>query len=270
MQLVKPELASHWYDFKDGVWIPMYELPKKSGDGMKKVTLREARELNLKPSITSVLSIINKPGLEAWKQEQAILSALTLPKLPDEPLDDFVQRVLEDMEAQSEKARLFGSNIHRAIETYFNDEPIPPEMTDYLKYFSEWADKEIVEVYGSEVIVGDEQLGVAGRLDLLCNLNTYGYSVVDFKSQGIKKDKIGIKQPQFHKDWALQLAAYSHCVGPRIPDGRAKLVSVVIDSSEPGPVFVKEWPDYEKHWRHFQYCLELWCEDRGYNPSLKI
>jgi len=36
-----------------------------------------------------VLGVIAKPALDAWKQEQAILAALTLPRNEGEPLDEF-------------------------------------------------------------------------------------------------------------------------------------------------------------------------------------
>lgn len=269
MQLVKPESASHWYDLKDGTWIPMYELPKKSGDGMKKVTLREAKELNLKPSVTSILDIINKPGLQAWKQEQAILAALTLPKLSDEPLDAFVERVIEDMDAQSEKARSFGSEIHAAIEGYLKEGRVIPEnIAPFLQSFVEWGNKEVHKIIGTEVVCGCEECGYAGRLDLVCVLKDFGFSVIDAKTQNVRRDKKGIKQPVFYADtFPRQLAAYAHTFCPHSEEKVVPaMVSVIIDSSEPGPVYVKKWDNYQHHLKMFQHCLELWCDDRGYRP----
>lgn len=272
MQLVKPESASHWYSLENGVWSPCYQLPKKNGDGMKAVTLREARELNLYPSVTSILSVINKPGLESWKQEQAILSALTLPRLPDEKLDEFVKRVVKDMDDQSEKARGFGSQIHAAIEGYFQHEALTEEIAPYLKSFIEWSNDQVTKVIGSEVICGCKECGYAGRLDLVCVLKDSGFSVIDAKTQNVKRNKDGIKQPIFYPEWPRQLAAYAHTYGPDstecgyvIPE----MISVIIDSSEPGPVYVKKWDNYLHHMEMFRHCLELWCDDRGYKPGAK-
>lgn len=273
MQLVKPESSSHFYQCIEGVWKPCYEVPKKDGNGMKPFTLREARTSNppAVPSVTNILTVINKPGLEAWKQEQAILAALTLPRLPDESLDAFVDRVLKDMDAQSEKARSFGTEIHAAIEGYFQHETCPENIWPYLQSFFEWANDQITKVIGSEVVCGCEECGYAGRLDLVCVLKDFGFSVIDAKTQNIRRDKKGIKQPVFYADtFPRQLAAYAHtfCLhstGKAIPS----MVSVVIDSSEPGPVYVKKWDDYQHHLNMFHHCLELWSDDRGYKPGLR-
>lgn len=268
MNIVKPQSAAHWYSQNpDRIWQPCYEVPKKDGKGMKKVTLREAREFNLFPSVTGVLSILNKPGLEAWKQEQAILAALTLPRLPDESLDDFVKRVVLDMDSESLTARNIGGDIHTGIKNWFAGEPVAPEVQPYLKSVIEWATQEIEQNFGSEIVVGDRELGVAGRLDLHAVLRTYGNSVVDWKTQKINKDKSGKKQPEFYIEWPRQLAAYARCVPYKPELAFPSLISVVIDSSEPGPVYVKQWDDYEKHIRQFKYCVELWCEDRQYCPK---
>lgn len=270
MQLVKPESQSHWYKHENGIWSACYETAKKNGNGLKKVTLREARELNLYPSVTSILSVINKPGLESWKQEQAILSALTLPRLPDEKLDDFVKRVVKDMEDQSEKARGFGSEIHSAIELYFKGARhlIPHDVYPYVNPFIDWANEQVGEVIGSEVICGCEECGYAGRLDLVCVLKDVGFSVIDAKTQNVKRDKEGIKQPIFYPEWPRQLAAYAHTYGPHSGEYKIpEMVSVIIDSSEPGPVYVKKWDNYLHHMEMFRHCLELWCDERGYKPG---
>ena len=83
--LVKAEQSSHWYT-QDGK--PFYEIENKSAPGtMRRVTLRDARKLNLVPSVTTITGVISKPQLEAWKIEQAILASLTLPRTPKESDD---------------------------------------------------------------------------------------------------------------------------------------------------------------------------------------
>lgn len=272
MQLVKPESASHFYQCIEGVWKPCYDLLKKDGNGMKPFTLREARTSNPQavPSVTNILTVINKPGLEAWKQEQAILSALTLPRLPDEKLDDFVKRVVKDMEDQSEKAKGFGSEIHSAIELYFKGARhlIPHDIYPYVNPFIDWANEQVGEVIGSEVVCGCEECGYAGRLDLVCVLKDFGLSVIDAKTQNVRRNNKGIKQPIFYADtFPRQLAAYAHTFCPHSEEKVVPaMVSVIIDSSEPGPVYVKKWDNYQHHLKMFQHCLELWCDDRDYRP----
>lgn len=245
---------------------------------MKKPTLREAKELGLLPSVTTFLQIIDKPELDLWNQEQAIHAALTLPRKAGESEDDFAHRVVEDAEAQSETAMKFGSDIHCAIDDYFMGNPIPEPMQPWLKAFKEWADNDIEQVLAHEEIVGIAMHGLAyaGRMDLLCRLKSYpGISLVDFKTQRVKKDAKGIKKPVFYPEWILQLCAYAatdtvqNIIRKHNGVDVDNLISVVIDSSEPGPVFVKRWEDSIKPWQAVRNAYDLWCFMKGYTPTVK-
>ena len=81
----------HWYG-KDGS--PQYTVKAKDGSD-RPTTLRDARKLDLVPSVTTILKVAAKPGLEAWKLEQMLLSALTLPRTQNEPEKDFIARIVE-------------------------------------------------------------------------------------------------------------------------------------------------------------------------------
>lgn len=270
MNMTFPKENGHWYSFENNVWSPCYQLPKKNGDGMKAVTLREARELGLYPSVTSILDVIRKPGIEAWKQSELIWSALTIYRKPTESDEDFVSRVVEESEQQSTQARDFGSQVHAAAEAFFSNQPIDESVKPYVEQFVAWAKDQVTTVIGSELCCGCEECGYAGRLDLVCTLKDFGFSVVDFKTQKIKKNKDGVKQPAFYSEWPRQLAAYAHTFALHSTETLIpSMVSVVIDSSEPGPVYVKRWGEYCHHMEMFRHCLELWCDDRGYIPGVK-
>ncbi len=274
MQLIKPESSSHFYQCIDGVWTPCYEVPRKDGKGMKPFTLREARTSNppAVPSVTHILSVINKPGIEAWKQSELIWSALTISRKPTESDEDFVRRVVEEAEQRSTHAKEFGSQVHAAAEAFFANQPIDESVKPYLEQFIAWAKDNIETVIASELICGCPECGYAGRLDLACCLKNVGFAVIDLKSQKIRRDKEGLKQPVFYSDtWPLQLAAYAHtfCLHSSaqvIPS----IVSVIIDSSEPGPVYVKRWDDYQDYFDMFKHCIELWKFTKEYDPSKNI
>jgi len=71
--------SGHWYQ-KDGT--PAYTQTVKSGKrkGQDRGTnIGDAKKLGLLPSVTMINNILAKPGLENWKIDQAILSALTSP-----------------------------------------------------------------------------------------------------------------------------------------------------------------------------------------------
>src|SRR3954471_18181417 len=105
MNLIEREPASHWY-LRDGT--PFHDVEKKDGTGIRPATLADARKVGALPSVTNVLGVLAKPGLDAWKIEQGIMAALTLPRLAQEPLDLFARRVVVDMGEQVERAADFG------------------------------------------------------------------------------------------------------------------------------------------------------------------
>lgn len=263
-----------WYQWKDGVITPCYELPKKSGNGMKNYTLREARELKLLPSVTSVLSVIDKPELDNWRVEQAIKAALTLPRLPDEDADSFAQRVLADAEAQANKAAEFGTRIHDAIAVLLGQqignykESIDEDLLPYLEHFDQWSEENIEEVHAVEKCIGHPSIGVAGRMDLDCTLKDMGRCVVDFKSQAIRDG-----EAKLWPDWLPQLSTYADCLTKEFGSPTwtvPRIMSIVIPSNEPGPVHARLW-EREEQWsgsKVFNNALEIWIAFRGkgYDP----
>lgn len=271
--LINSERSSHWYlRLQSGKLEPCYEVERADGSGMRKTTLADARKMGLLPSVTSILSVIHRPQLEAWKQEQCIKAALTLPRLSNESEDDFAKRVVEDAFAQSDKAKELGTEVHNDIEAYliyrdralFNKtvEMLGLESAKHSQSALDWIDNEIEHVHGVEMIVGG--FGAAGKLDLHCTLKGIGRAVVDFKTSAVKRDKDGIKQPAFWGEWHLQLTSYKAMLG----DKDAALVSVVIDTAEPGPVFVHQWPkeDEAKALKVFLCAFEIWKWAKNFQP----
>jgi len=105
----------HWYDSSGR---PQYTITGKNGKE-RNTTLRDAREFNLFPSVTTIMGMAAKPALENWKIDQALLSALTLPRSETESLDGFMARAKQDAKDQSYKAAERGTEIHADIERGF-------------------------------------------------------------------------------------------------------------------------------------------------------
>src|SRR5438309_9966409 len=106
MILIERQAPSHWY-LRDGR--PFHEIAKKDGSGNRPVTLADARKVLASPCVTNVLGVLAKRTLVAWKIEQGILSALTLPRQPGEDLGAFAHRAAPDMGERVEMAADFGS-----------------------------------------------------------------------------------------------------------------------------------------------------------------
>jgi len=126
--IVKEKLSEsgHWYK-KDGT--PAYTVHGKTGEGP--ATLRDARKLGLLPSVTTINGMLSKAGLDTWKQQQVLLAALTLPRLPDEPEADWLARVMQDSKATGREAAERGTAIHGIIQTWFEGVYMP-EKPPYI------------------------------------------------------------------------------------------------------------------------------------------
>ena len=86
----------------------------------RNTTLRDARKMNLCPSVTSVLGIIAKPALTNWMVDQGIMAALTMPRVNGESETDYIKRIKDDSKQQAIRAAQEGSRIHQAIERSYN------------------------------------------------------------------------------------------------------------------------------------------------------
>src|SRR3990167_10315863 len=117
--------AGHWYT-QSGE--PMYTIIGKNGNE-RATTLRDARAFNLLPSVTSILSMLPKPALINWKMKNVLMSALTLPRLPDEADDAYIARIMADADEQARIARGKGTAIHGAIERFICGQSIEAEYT---------------------------------------------------------------------------------------------------------------------------------------------
>jgi hypothetical protein len=95
----KQQDTGHWYT-KDGV--PAYTTIGKTGE--RPTTLRDAKKIGLLPSVTTIINIMSKAGLDTWKQQQVLLAALTLPREPNEPEADWLKRVMQDSRATGREA----------------------------------------------------------------------------------------------------------------------------------------------------------------------
>ena len=269
MVIVPRESASHWY-FPDGT--PLHEVPRADGKGSRPTSLRDARKLGLFPSVTNVLSVLAKPGLEAWKQEQAIMAALTLPRNENEPLDAFARRVVADMTGEVKSAADLGSSIHAAIEAYAQGRWIPEDkaVAALFEPARQWFDAEVLHVHAVEIATANTVHGYAGRVDFVATLRSTGRpTVIDFKTQKVRRDKDGRFKPILHDTWPLQLEAYRQSLALRDRGlENAAIASLVIGSTEAVPVEFKPWDDADKPacFRAFLAARDLWVWQKNYCP----
>ena len=227
----------------------MYTVPSKKDGSPRNTTLRDARELNLIPSVTTILNIAAKPGLTVWLQEQAILAALTLPRDEDELESTWLKRVVQDSKQQGKDAADRGTEIHEAIQSYYEGK----KESKYPFHVSSCVNI-IKSHYGDVKWVAEQsfghELGFGGKCDM--HTTDAGGIVVDIKT----KEFTDITKPLWYDEHLLQLAAYR--VGLGIPTARC--ANVFVSRTDPELAVVKEWEedDLKRGWEMFMHLLAYW------------
>ena len=227
-------MAGHWYD-KDGN--PQYTIIGANGKE-RDTTLRDARKLNLVPSVTTIMRIAAAPGLDLWKQQQVLKAAVTVPRLDGEPEEDWFSRIMRVSKETSAEAADRGTGMHNVIEDYFNKKD--GEFPDYAKetYFA------VIKEFGSQNWICEKSFaadGFGGKVDLHAD-----DIVIDFKTKDLVDDKTAAYDEQL-----MQLAAYR--VGLGIPD--ALCANVFVDLQGNVKIIKHDESDIQKAWLMFSHLL---------------
>lgn len=269
MDIVTSENKAHWYDIpsKQSRHYTPYADKKRKGE-MRKTTLSDARKAGYAPSVTTILDVISKPGLEMWKLETAIMAALTLPQEQGEVTDAFAKRIVEDMKTSARKAADKGKKIHNAAERFLKGQAIylEPELNELFFPLMNWLEHEVQEVIMAEQVLVHPGDQYAGTVDLIAILKSYGPMVVDIKTQGIKKGK-----PTIYPEWSLQLEAYRQAYYKLPKFLSVGLLSLVVSSEEPLEPLAHQWPEEGSTDRilAFRAAQDLWRWQRSY-PRTEI
>ena len=241
--------SGHWY-MPDGS--PFYTITGANGKE-RAVTLRDARKVGALPSVTTVIRLMDAPGLTRWLVQTAIESALTLPRVEGESSDAFLIRVEEDRKAQAKAAADRGTAIHAAIERHYRNELIESSWSPWIVE----AVGEINKVCGPQVWKPERSfaspLGYGGKTDLHS-----GEWVLDFKT--IDKD---VPKTLFDEH-ICQLAAYRE--GLNIPGARAGILYV--QRERPAAKLIEASAfDLDRGWEMLQALLALHRAKTGHKPG---
>lgn len=232
--IIKFDHGSHWYS-SDGT-------PNHDAD------LRVARKQGLYPSVTSIEKAwFANSFLEQWKANQLVIACVENQRQPHESISEYAQRVYEISTTKSRVASEFGKKIHSMVEDY-PSHPEDSEVVAYYDSYARWHNKNVLSVVESEGVVLDHTMGIAGRFDKVILHSSYGLTMMDVKTQNVKKDEKGRKKPAFYDSWARQLAFYAHCKAIEAigqPIELSACLSLVIDSNEPDEPFEKLWTKEE-------------------------
>ena len=226
--------SGHWYT-ADGQ--PSYTRIAKNGN-VRATTLRDAKKEGLLPSVTTIINVLAKPGLDRWKQEQVLLASLTLPRLENEPEADWLKRVTEDSRATGRDAMDRGTAMHNVLEAYFTQVYLP-EYPHYTRRTEEALRNHFGDQFWECEQSFAHELGYAGK----CDLSSKEGIVVDFKT------KESLENAAVYDEHILQLIAYAY--GLKMPTARCAIVFV---SETETQVHEIDQEDLQRGWKMFQ-CL---------------
>ena len=264
--------SGHWYA-KDGTQV--LEVPKARGDGWKRTTLREARTMDLGPGVTTIIKCAHAPQLDRWKQRQAIMSALTLPRTPDESEDDWMRRVEVDMGETARKAAEEGTRIHAAIEAAMEGLTFDPDYRDHVdgvrRLLATMASVDTKWVAEKGVT---HPLGYGTKADLHDDGAVW---VADFKGKDGTQEELE-KLKTYDSHW-MQLAAtraaleatewgYPHD-GWRYEGPRRRCAIIYVSRTHPGACHAVEITPEQlvQGWNCFKALLRYWQAKNRYTPD---
>ena len=272
------ETGGHWYDLTGK---PCHTQPTKSKTAKnptRPTRVSDAKEQKLLPSVSTYLRVLSNPGLDRYKQMEVVKACYNCLPGARETLEEYTVHILEKSLEDASGAADLGSQIHKALETYFKepllyDPKTPITLTDGstcdCAVYVEPAVKLVAEldspVLQAEAVLVHPRFGYAGTTDLLI-----GRGVVDFKS---KRTKPGAKiEP--NESHVIQIAAYTAAHNGRgmdiqIPQN-SEGFNLYISTTEPGRVELVHW-DYNAlaaAWEVFTNCLSIWRYRNSFDPRL--
>jgi hypothetical protein len=207
-------MSEHWYCAKTGA--PRYTTIGKNGKE-RNTTLRDAKSApgTLVPSVSTIIGLLSKAGLDTWKQTEVLYAATEFPRLDGEPEKEWVTRILELAKRKSREAADRGTLIHNFIETHYNGDFIP-ERPAYVSMVVNAVEAH----FGVQDWIAEKSLvspeGYGGKCDLYCN-----GVVIDFKTT---EKSPGDLTP--YLEHTIQLAAYREVLSPG-----ARCANVYINST---------------------------------------
>jgi genome maintenance exonuclease 1 len=170
---------------------------------------------NKYPSITTVLGILSKEGIEAWKK-----------RVGEEEAAKILHRASER-----------GTAVHDCIEKYLKNDPdhknYMPNIMQSLHNLKPILDNRIGKVFAQEAALYSDHLGVAGRVDCVAEFDGK-ISIIDWKTS---------RKPK-RRDWVtnyfIQESFYAIAWEERTGMPIQQLVTVMdVDDNEPA-VYIED------------------------------
>lgn len=255
----------HWYSQAGQ---PHHFVPNKSKPGQTRpTTIADARKHGYFPSVSGIISVLDKPGLNVYKENKLIEAAYTRlwearPDQPEDSIKRFGKSLKSMARADAIAARDKGIAIHRAIEHWITYGDNCEEYYPYLVGVERILDDLGLQGVRQAETTFCSRLGYGGTVDLT-GQNDAGPWIVDFKSKEFD-------DPSTRLHWdedCMQIAAYAQ--GLDISLDLMTGVNIYISRDVPGMVVPYTWEaaDLWRGWEMFKHALKLWQLRNNFDPA---
>ena len=207
-------------NFKHGtIDLGYNDLSAKTGPGGRTYT---APDGSTYPSITTVLSILSRDSIQAWRARVGE----------------------EEANKVSRVAAGRGTAVHDLLEKYVNNDPefdkgVMPHILQSFHDVKEQLDTRLSKVYAQEAPLYSNHLGVAGRVDCVGVWDGKN-SIVDYKTS--RK----LKKKEWVKGYFMQCCAYAIMWEERTGQPITQLVVLIAVDNEEPQVFIEHRDNWVK------------------------
>lgn len=273
-------MPEHWYNWHGE---SCYETRGANGK-IRSTTLRDARKLNLLPSVTTISNIVDKPGLHLAKNNMVAEEMFNMFFEDDTEIHsgdlaymqkESVRRANKHWEDDANT----GTIIHDAIESslvapldYNPDQEVwlrklnkSTRVGEYVGVVNKWLLDNKIEIDLTEVVCVSKEYGYAGKTDVVATYKGEQI-IIDWKTTSTKEGQ-KVKPWDSHPQ---QIAAYSKALWKELPSYG---VNVYLSTTEidPHPRLEAVWwtkEQLEEAFDTFIATFKLWTKIKKYDPTL--
>lgn len=252
---------SHFYDLQGNT---AYEVERSDGKGLRPTTIADARKLNLVPSVTTVMNIAAKPGLEIWKTKEVLKAAYKNRNTEPEynPLvfnclsykeqqaaleSMWSAMILKESKQIGEETAKRGTEIHNKLEEAFLQGVWEDEdyVTPAIEILEQNPEIDLSTAIPERSFAHPD--GFGGKVDL-----SGKNFIVDFKT----KNKEVVDKKCVTDEHCMQIAAYRKGLDLK----NAKCYNLYISAIKPGQVYLHEYTEKEvqRGEEMFNTLLKFW------------
>jgi len=214
----------------------------------------------LLPSVTAITKLWPSDNLRQWLRGRDIIAALTTPR-NGEPDEEWIARVIECADEESERARSIGTRRHDILHRLHKENYLDTTTRDYpyLEPYILWLREHVDRIQNAEYITVNKAMGYAGTVDVRCVLLDGRTALLDVKNR---------KRLQTYFEDAMQLVSYSQAERSQ-GNSVDTVISVVLGTEKP-EIHVNEWLAVDEPWECFQLLLKLWTKSKNYYPAAPV